>query len=230
MRSIRILVAILLCAPLATAQTKNFIDQPYLETTAQVDSLVVPDIIYLNIELRESDEKGRVSLEALENKMATTLRSLGIDLERQLSINDLDSDFHKYFLRKKDILKSKAYRLKVFDGQTAGRVVQRLEAVGIANVNLGGTQYSKIKELRLALKSLAVAKAKEQAQYLTQPLGQVAGKALYINDRFYQAPVYRGRSYQLEAVTAQQDSYEPLPLEFGPIRVQSEVAVKFLLE
>ena len=31
------------------SQSKNFIDQPYLETTAKVDSLVQPDRIYLSI-------------------------------------------------------------------------------------------------------------------------------------------------------------------------------------
>ena len=31
------------------AQTKNFINQPYLETTAKVYNLVTPDQIYLSI-------------------------------------------------------------------------------------------------------------------------------------------------------------------------------------
>ncbi len=37
-------------------QTKNFIDQPFIETTAQVDTLVTPDRIYLNILILEKDE------------------------------------------------------------------------------------------------------------------------------------------------------------------------------
>ena len=36
------------------AQSKNFIDQPYLETTAKVDSLVKPDRIYLSILIQEN--------------------------------------------------------------------------------------------------------------------------------------------------------------------------------
>ena len=53
------------------AQPKNFIDQPYLETTVKVDTLVVPDRIYLNILLTEADTKGRTSVEELENPLGS---------------------------------------------------------------------------------------------------------------------------------------------------------------
>ncbi len=231
MKSNLLIIACLFYSTIATAQTKNFIDQPYLETTAQADTLVVPDIIYLQIVIRESDEKGRVSLEELENRMASKLRALGIDVGEQLSIDNLGSNFHKYFLRKKDILKSKAYRLKVYDGLTAGKVIQGLESVGISNVQLGKTEYSKMKSLRLQLKSKAVARAKEQAEYLAAPLGQKIGGALHISDRYYQGIAYRVKSYQAaEMSMVKQDSYEPIDIEFGPLQVQTEVAVKFKLE
>lgn len=34
---------------ISNGQTKNFIDQPYVETTAKVDTLIKPDVIYLDI-------------------------------------------------------------------------------------------------------------------------------------------------------------------------------------
>jgi len=39
------------------AQSKNFLDVPYLETSAKVDTLVAPDKIFLNITIREKDTK-----------------------------------------------------------------------------------------------------------------------------------------------------------------------------
>ena len=36
-------------------QTKNFIDQPYIETRVKVDTLIAPDRIYLNILISEKD-------------------------------------------------------------------------------------------------------------------------------------------------------------------------------
>lgn len=34
---------------ISNGQTKNFIDQPCVETTAKVDTLIKPDVIYLDI-------------------------------------------------------------------------------------------------------------------------------------------------------------------------------------
>ena len=51
--------------------------------------------------------------------MSTALEALGIDLKKQLKIEDLASNYKKYFLRKKSVLKSKSYELVVFDGLTA---------------------------------------------------------------------------------------------------------------
>lgn len=50
------------------SQTKNFIDLPYIETAAKVDTLVVPDRIYLNISIAEQDTKGKIAVEELEKK------------------------------------------------------------------------------------------------------------------------------------------------------------------
>ena len=88
------------------AQSKNFIDQPYLETTAQIDTLVVPDKIYLSIYLSESDTKDRKSIEELENRMQQKLEELGIDTKEQLSLGSLSSNFKDYFLRRTGVLKS----------------------------------------------------------------------------------------------------------------------------
>lgn len=98
----------LISSAVLNGQTKNFIDQPYLETTAVVDTLVNPDIIYLDILIREKDERNKVSVEELEERMAQKLEALGIDLQKQLSLQDLSSNFKKYFLKQKDIMKSKA--------------------------------------------------------------------------------------------------------------------------
>src|SRR5690606_9186605 len=113
---------LLLISNLSIGQTKSFLDKPYLETTASADTLVQPDVIYLAILIREKDERNKTSVEAMEAKMIEKLMSLGIDLKEQLTLSDLASNFKKYFLKQQDILKDKAYSLKVYDSQTAGRV------------------------------------------------------------------------------------------------------------
>ena len=87
------------------SQTKNFIDKPYLETTATVDTLVIPDRIYLSILIMEKDTRGRTSVEELENRMNTKLIALGIDTKKQLTLSDVSSNFRKYFLKNKFVRK-----------------------------------------------------------------------------------------------------------------------------
>ena len=224
-----LILGILLTFQFTNGQTKNFIDQPYLETTAKVDTLVKPDIIYLDILLKEKDNRNKISVEKLENKMASKLESMGIDLKKQLTLSDLASNFKKYFLKQKDVLKSKAYKLKVFDAQTAGEVLVELENIGISNVSLNKTEYSKIEKLKLELKSKAIEKAKIQAEYLIKPLNQNIGGALFITENHNQRDDYR-RVLEEPIFVGYSSEYKPVEIEFKPIKVETEVKIKFKIE
>jgi hypothetical protein len=129
------------------SQTKNFIDLPYIETSAKVDTLVTPDRIFLTILITEKDTKNRTSVEELESKMNLKLKSLGIITEKQLTLNDLTSNYKKYFLKQQEILKTKSYSLVVYDAKTASKVIAALEEEEISNVSLEKTEYSKTEPL-----------------------------------------------------------------------------------
>ncbi|HXJ97939.1 MAG TPA: SIMPL domain-containing protein [Gelidibacter sp.] len=234
MKQINLLIGLIFIGNLTFGQSKNFIDQHYLETTAKVDTLIKPDIIYLDILIREKDEKNKISVEELENNMAEKLKILGIDVQKQLILSDLSSNFKKYFLKQKDIMKSKAYKLKVFDAQTAGKVIVGLEDIGISNVSLDKTEYSKIEELKLKLKSKAVAKAKMQAEYLIAPLNQKITKALFITDTYFQSYNYNGELDEIVVIgfsgKRMKQDYQPIDIEFKPIIVEAEVSIKFGIE
>ncbi len=217
----------------AFSQTKNFIDQPFIETRAKVDTLVSPDKIYLQILITEKDTKGKISVEKLENNMADKLISLGIDLKKQLFLSDVASNFKKYFLRRKDILKSKSYQLIVYNAMSAGEVIVGLESIGISNVDLYKTEYSKMKNLQLTLKSKAIIQAKKQAEALVKPLNQKLGKAIYISDlSSYNNYAIQGRAAGLKVMyeVAQTPNYKPVNIDFQKIKVQSEVNIKFKIE
>lgn len=214
-----------------SAQSKNFIDQPYLETTAQVDTLVIPDKIYLSIYLSESDTKDRKSVEELENRMQQKLNELGIDTKEQLSLGSLSSNFKDYFLRKTGVLKSKYYSLLIYDALTAGLVIQGLETVGISNVNFQKAEVSNIEELKVMLRAKAVAKASKQGKVMVEALGQQIGKALFISD-MNTGIVYgwRGRTGMAEMAMAKADSSEPIDVDFQKVKVSSMVNVKFAID
>lgn len=232
MKTFFLILGFFLTLQFVNGQTKNFIDQPYLETKAKVDTLVKPDRIYLDILLREKDNRNMVSVEELENKMASKLESMGINLKEQLILSDLASNFKTYFLKQKNVVKRKAYTLKVFDALTAGKVLVELENIGISNVSLDKIEYSKKDELKLVLKSKAVKKAKTQAEYLVEPLNQSIGEALYILDKYYETYDYDEVITEVDFIgfdSKQKTEYNPVEIEFKSIRVETEVTVIFKL-
>ena len=233
MKRIFLTFLILVCAK-SLSQTKNFIDLPYIETSAKVDTLVIPDRIYLNISITEKDTKGKISVEELETKMNEKLKSLGIVTEKQLTLNDLSSNYKKYFLKQQDILKNKNYTLLVYNAKIAGKVIIALEEIEISNVNLEKTEYSKAEEMILILKSEAILKAKNQAISMTKPLNQKVGSAIYISDFSNIVNMLSGRVAGIQIRGArsleEKDKYEPINIEFEKIKIETEVKATFKLE
>jgi hypothetical protein len=216
------------------SQTKNFIDLPYIETSSKVDTLVVPDKIYLNIMITEKDTKGKISVEQQENKMNDKLKSLGIVTEKQLTLNDLSSNYKKYFLKQQDIQKSKNYTLTVYNAKVAGKVIIALEEIEISNVTLEKTEYSKVEEMILTLKSKAILKAKNQAIAMTKPINQKVGTAIYISDYNNISNMLSGRVAGIQirgmASLKEEDNFETINIEFEKIKIETEVKATFKLE
>ena len=200
---------------------------PYVETSASVDTLVVPDKIYLTIRLDEKDSKGRVSIEALERKMEKALKASGVDIKEQVSLFNFGSDFSKYFLRKKDVSKTKTYKLLVYSAQDVANVLLNLEKVKISNVSFYKAEYSKKDELMLLVKQKAVIKARVQAQNLAGALNQKIGRAIYISDaNSFVSMNYGSRSLD-EVVVVNRQKSASLQAQFRKIKLTASVRVKF---
>ena len=218
---------------ISLAQTKNFIDQPYLETQATVDTLITPDRIHLTIVLDEEDSKNRKSTERLEADMIKVLKNLNIDTDKDLTLADFDSDYRKYFLRSKKVLKTKVYYLVVKDAYLLSRVFTGLEEQDISNVSIRKTEYSKKDELILSLKSKAILQAKSNAMALVTPLNQKLGKAILINDQTQYFPQYRAND-MMELSMGLEMSSEPSPeiqnINFQDMKFSTTVNVTFAIE
>lgn len=165
-----------------SAQTKNFIDQPYIETSVVADTLIVPNRIFLAIHISELDSKGKISTENMEQVLVKKLTDLDIDTEKDLTLLTLSSDFKKYVLKKTNIVKSKTYQLVVRNAILAGEVLVELEKSGIANVEITEVAHSNAKQIQLALKIKAISTAKNQAKQMTAAINQTIGPAIFISD------------------------------------------------
>ena len=216
------------------SQNKNFIDQPFLETEVEIDSLIIPDKIYLTIILNESDNRNKKSTEELEVSLNRILKSLNIDTEKDLNLLDFSSDFKKYFLSGQNVLKTKMYSLLVRDAFTAGKVLAELEKVEISNVSVEKTEYSKADELILELKSKAILKSKKYAESMTIPLNQKVGKAIFISDSNSISNQLQGNVAGIQIRGASSiygnRASEPIVIEFNKIKFTTKVNVKFIIE
>ena len=216
---------------------KNFLDQPYIEVGATVDTLVVPDRIYVSITLNEADSKNKKSVEEQEKQLETILKKLKINTDKDLSVLGYSSDFKKYFLKGQSILKTKKFSLLVRNAYTLGNVLISLEEAGISNTEVEKVEYSKSKELLLELKSEAVKRSRITADKLVKPLNQKAGKALYISDTNYGGigdyELTTNEIFSLQEMDYKKESASEeflRKLDFQKIKFSTTVYVKYQLD
>jgi len=114
--------------------------------------------------------------------MISKLKDLGIDINKDLLIKDISSNFKYYWLTKAEILLSKEYQLTVRDGKTASRVFVELENIGISNLSIDKLDNSNIEKYRKEVKIAAIKAAKDKSEALASAIGQSVGKAIYIQE------------------------------------------------
>ncbi len=233
MKKSPLLALTLLVGLLANAQTKNFIDQPYIEVAGNADTLVIPNEIYLRIFISEKDTRDRTSVEELEQKMVATLTGLGVNTEKDLNISDMTSNFRNYLLKGRDIIKSKLYILKVTDAVTAAKVIINLEEAGISNTGIERVGHSDLNKLRNKMRTNAMLDAKETALALTKPLNQALGTAIRIADTENISQQLQGQvaGIRIRGISSISNKNDDLSkIDFEKIKVSASVNVVFILK
>lgn len=213
------------------AQTKNFIDQPYIEVTGEAEIEIFPNEIYLKIQLEEKNFKGQ-SLSQVEREMITKLEAIGINTAEDLAIEDLIRNLKRYWIKPDDAQTSKVYQLKVNSAQKAGAVLQALEDIKVSNVIVEKFSHSDLASYKDQVKVAALQAAKEKATGLAKAINQTCGKALYIEE--IGLPSYVGNSQgQVIAnmyIRKQEGSTETIPeISFESIRLKYSILTRFML-
>jgi uncharacterized protein YggE len=215
------------------SQTKNFIDQPYIEVNGFADTLITPNQIFIKIVISEKDSKDKVSIEELESKMILAFKSIGIKTEVDLTTSDMLSDFKFYLLKQKGVLKSKEYILKVTDAQTASKVFIQLEDLGISNTSIDRVNHTDLENIRNTCRIRAIENAKIKAISMTKPIMQTLGKAIHIVDN--EININNQLNGRVSGISirgyssSDKQNYEAPKIEFEKIKVNSTINVKFVL-
>jgi uncharacterized protein YggE len=213
---------------------KNFIDQPYIEVTGQVETEITPNEIYLRIVLNENDKKGRVSIEKQENKMLVKLKTLNLNLDKNLTVLDFNGFYQKKFLANNEVSKKKTYQLIVNNGKMLGEVYRILDKIDISNISIFKVSHSDIERLKRENKIKAIKTAKEKAQDYSAAIDQNIGKALFIQET-QNFNNYRYDSNSLNEVvvmgygTKKNKVEEITELNNKPILLKSTILARFSL-
>ncbi len=214
------------------AQTKNFIDQNYIEVRGSAEMEIVPNEIYLRILVNEEDFKGKENLNEVEKKIISSLKSIGINVSENFTVIDMASNFKKYWLKSTEISSRKEYQLKVTDAKTAGQVFRSLEAIGVANVSIAKIDHSDIEKYKQEVKIMAIKAAKEKAQAIATAIDQNVGKAIYINEIEHNYPFQNRAMGYLSNVKIEanviSDTEQP-EIEFEKIQLNYAIESRFEL-
>ncbi len=165
--------------------TKNFIDQPYIEVSGTVETEIIPNEIFLKIILNENDKKGKLSIEKQENEMITALKTLGIDVNKNFSIQDFNGQYTRKFLGDNHVTKIKHYQLIINDGKTLGNVYKTLDQVDISNISIIKTTHTELEKFKKETKLKALKVAKQKAHDYAKAIGQTIGNALHIQEKHF---------------------------------------------
>ena len=211
----------------ASAQNSPITPSVSVNGSAQIK--VTPDVIYLSIKLDESDTKGKVTVEQQRRSMFSALKKCGIDIEKQLSVQGMSSEFY----RKRGSLAATQYELKVGSADEARKVFEALDKVGVVNVNISRATCSKLEKYRAEARQAAMRNAQMRASQLAEAVGQSIGACYEIND--YTSDVEystRGRLMMKNAVAMDAagvvEEAEP-EVDFEQIVISYNLSAKFYL-
>lgn len=231
MKKLTLLLAIVLfSSSLLIAQ--NTTNKEFIEVTGKAEKEVVPDEIYIDIQLKERVEKGKkLSLDYLESELKRELKAIGIPQEN-LFIGDINAILAKTGWWKEELLSIAKYNLKVTNATKMKLLFERFKILKIRNVNIVKATHSKIKKLEKENRIAAIKNAKEKATYLLNAIDATVGIPLYVrenNVNIYQPRMSSMNSYKVKRMASMEsiDIATPKVVQFEKIKLTSSVYVKF---
>ena len=225
-------LAVALCSTgFAAAQVQETYPS-YIQVTGRAEKEIVPDEFYLSIVLDERDSKGKISVESQQRDMIAALRRQGVDVEKQLKVANLSSEF----FRKNTSVASAKYQLLLRSAAEVSEAWQALDRLGISGVSIQKVSHSELDKLKEEVRVEAIRNAQQSARTLAEALGQKIGKCFYIWDSNSDImPAYYNNAVSVRSAKGVSfadfaEEVEEEPLDFKTIRLQYSVQTKFVLE
>ena len=216
------------------------IRQKTINVAGSAEMEVVPDEIYVQIELREYDKKGggKIDIDRIKDDFLKAAIGTGLS-ETDISVQGFQGSDGSYWWYKKnkkknpDLKASITYQVKVATTKKMNELVQKLDDEATQNFFISRVSHSKIQEFKKQLKIQAVKAAKDKANYLAEAINEKAGEALTINEpneiTAYPHPVYANSRMKMESLQDASGGEQAPDIDFKKIKLQFEVNVVFAL-
>jgi uncharacterized protein len=190
MKQLIALLVLVLSSFFIKAQTQPTCN-PYPKTisvTGSAEMEIVPDEIYVQIDLKEYKKKGenKVELEKIKSDFLAKCSSIGL-VDSVISIASYQGTNYNYWYwqrRKKDpdMYAGIAYQVKFKESKKMDQLVDLLDDEATVNFQITKATHSKIQEFRKQLKIQAVKAAKDKGIYLTEAINERIGEAITIEE------------------------------------------------
>ena len=225
MKKLILIAAVALMALPAAAQVQEAFPS-YIQVNGRAEKEITPDEFYLSVIINERDSKGKISVESQQRDMIAALKRLGVNVEKQLKVANLSSEFFK----KNTSVATAKYQLQLGSAAEVSKVWQALDNLGISNVSILKVSHSKIDQYKEQVRVEAMQNATQSAQTLAQAIGQSVG--IYDSNNNVMPVFYDNMAVMRSAKAAglAEDAAADEPLDFKTIKLQYNVQAKFVLE
>jgi uncharacterized protein YggE len=235
------LLAILSFLAISSFAQDNKTTPRTINVNGSAEMEVVPDEIYVQVDLREYDKKGtgKVDIETIKRNFLNGAKSIGLT-ESDLSVQGYsgwDGSSWWYKKNKKQNPDMKAgitYWVKVSSTTKMDELVNKLDDEATQNFFIAKVSHSKIQEFKKQLKIQAVKAAKDKATYLAEAINEKVGEAITINEPnevgYYPQPMYRTANVMMEQKMSGDVGGAPMNVDFKKIKLQFDVNVIFALK
>ena len=212
-------------------------DVPYVDLYSNASREVTPDEIYLKICLDEEPAKGKFKLADQQREVVKVLKALEIPVEN-LTVYDMESDLHRYILKKNQTYAKKVLLLKVGSAEQMANVLERLNALNIPDVEFSGSKVSdKLQEqVKEELMVEATQKAKRSATILAENVGAQLGRPLMVENTFSYSPrngVLRTKAFAPAGYllnSAEDSVYQEESVEIAKSQISVNIHFRFELK
>ena len=185
--SIIIAISIVVLLNAQNSQPGCFPFPKTISVTGSAEMEIIPDEIYVQVDLREYKKKGedKVDLDKIKTEFLSGCKTVGI-ADSNISVASYDGyNISTFWRRKKrdpDLMSSITYQIKFSNTKMIDELVNKLDDEATSNFTITRTSHSKIIEYRRQLKVLAVKSARDKAIYLSESVNEKIGEAITINE------------------------------------------------